>query len=133
MLTFLHTVIVKIGWKSEPSELWLSNSLIRMWLSFLVCYINHHSFELLLGSSRPELFCKKVLLIGNFVNNKTPAHLFSYEFSEIFRGNFFARHICEQPFLNILCIIFLEKKALNCKLKGNMCTCLNWSFKSLSM
>ena len=77
---------------------------------------NLHSFELMLGSSRPEVFCKKVALKsfakftqGNtcagvsivkklqdtrdFINKETLAHVFSCEFSEIFRGNFFAGHL----------------------------------------
>ena len=74
----------------------------------------------MLGSSQPEVFYKKVALknFGKFtgkhlrrililksrrkrdlMNKGTPARVFSYEFSKIFRVIFFLQDICERPLL----------------------------------
>ena len=65
----------------------------------------------MLGSSCLEVFCKKVTLksfakltatpvpesflrtLQDTCDKETPEHVFSCEFSEIFRGNFFAGHL----------------------------------------
>ena len=100
----------------------------------------------MLGSSHPEVFCKKVTLKHLcwvsflrklqdscvFINNETTGHMFSCEFSEIFRGNFFATH---QQMATSECFLFRDlsqrkhfKSNNNCKSKGNTCTSLKRSF-----
>ena len=107
----------------------------------------------MLGSSCPEVFGKKVTIqsfakftetffhlfqrlfliklqdICNFVDKETPAQIFSYEFSEIFRVNRFAWHMWMTTskcslLSNVIYMFsdFSEKKRLNSRSKRKTCT-----------
>ena len=107
-------------------------------VTFHSMFWNPHSFESMLGSSCPEVACKKFIIksftkfTGKlpcrspfFLRKKTPVHVCSCEFSEIFLQN-----ICKRPPLyclskcSLLSIViymfsdFSEKKT-NCKSVGN--------------
>ena len=105
-------------------------------VAFHSMFQNLHSFELS-GSSRPEVFCKKIAL-KNFVNSQGNAlcgSLFSRKVTgqlRIFRnfqGQSFSGHL--RMNVNVLYFMISQKRKHfksnnNCKSKGNMCTSLNW-------
>ena len=85
-------------------------------VTFHSIFQNLHSFELMLGSSRPQVSCEKITLkcfskftgkhlcrspfflrklqnACDFIKKETPENVFYCEFSEIFRGNFFTGHM----------------------------------------